>query len=92
MKNLAIARGSNLLKALGNNNRLAIVTLLRDKELNVTELQRLIGLGQSALSQHLAILRNTDIVKTRRVAQTIFYSLNSDKAIQVIDLVNKLYK
>lgn len=67
-----------LLKAISNEKRLAIICALYKGEKSVTELEQLIDLSQSALSQHLARLRNDEIVETRRDAQTIYYSLNSE--------------
>lgn len=55
MKNLAIVPGSKLLKAMGNARRLEILYYLMQNEMNVTELEKAVGLSQSALSQHLAI-------------------------------------
>jgi ArsR family transcriptional regulator, virulence genes transcriptional regulator len=70
-------RASRLLKALGNERRLAILCHLSEREHSVTELCRLVGLSQSALSQHLAKLRRDNLVRTRRAAQTVYYSLGS---------------
>lgn len=91
MKNLAIEPGAKLFRALGNEKRLEILFLLLGKELCVSELEKLVKISQSALSQHLAILRAENIVKTRRRAQTIFYSIRSDKVIKIIELIDKLY-
>ena len=76
-----------ILKALANFNRLKILRLLREHELSVGQLEKMIDLSQSALSQHLAILRNSDIVKTRRVAQTIYYKLDNNLVIQILKLL-----
>jgi len=70
-----LAQASILLKAMGNHRRLHILCLLAVNERRVGELEELVGLSQSALSQHLARLRRDRLVKTRRQAQTIFYSL-----------------
>lgn len=91
MKNFAIVNGARLLKAIGNEKRLEILYYLVGRELNVGELEKLVGLSQSALSQHLAILRNGDIVKTRRVAQTIFYSIRSDKVLKILTLLDGIF-
>lgn len=91
MKNLAITSGARLLKALGNEKRMEILYNLSGKELNVGEMEKIVGLSQSALSQHLAILRSEDIVKTRREAQTIYYSIKSDKVIKILSLMDKLF-
>ena len=71
----------NLLKALSNEKRLMVVCALYRGEKNVGELEKIVGLSQSALSQHLARLRRDGLVNNRRHAQTIYYSL-SDKAIE----------
>ena len=91
MKNLAVSAGAKMLKAMGNEKRLEILYHLSEQELNVGELEKIVGLSQSALSQHLAVLRAENIVKTRRVAQTIFYSIRSDKVLKVLQLLDGLY-
>lgn len=91
MKNLAVESGSRMLKALGNEKRLEILYNLVEKELNVGELEKIVALSQSALSQHLAVLRSENIVKTRRDAQTIYYSIKSDKVMKVLSLLDNLY-
>lgn len=73
----------NLLKALSNAKRLMIVCALYKGEKSVGELEKLVGLSQSALSQHLARLRRDGVVKTRRAAQTIYYALD-DEATQLV--------
>ncbi len=77
-------RASALLKAMGNKHRLMILCHLSETEACVSALERVVGLSQSALSQHLAKLRNENLVKTRRHAQTIYYSLSGDVASEVI--------
>ena len=76
---------------MGNTHRLMILCQLSKGERNVGELERIVGLSQSALSQHLARLRNDDLVKTRRAAQTIYYSLAGGEAAAVIDTLCRLY-
>ncbi len=66
---------STVLKTLSNEKRLQILCALSDGEKSVGELEPIVGLSQSALSQHLSRLRKDKIVKTRRDAQTIYYSL-----------------
>ncbi len=76
---------------MGNTHRLMILCQLSKGERNVGELERIVGLSQSALSQHLARLRNDNLVKTRRAAQTIYYSLAGEEAAAVIDTLCRLY-
>lgn len=70
----------NLLKALSNEKRLMVICALYKGEKSVGELEAIVGLSQSALSQHLARLRKDGLVDTRRHAQTIYYSMNSHAA------------
>lgn len=71
---------SELLKVMANENRLQIMCQLVNGEKSVQELEGALSLRQSALSQHLAILRREKIVKTRRQAQFIYYALDSAEA------------
>ncbi len=84
-------KASALLKAMSNEHRLMILCRLVPGERSVGELERLIGLSQSALSQHLARLRRDELVQTRRQAQTIYYSLNGEEASAVIETLYGLY-
>ena len=84
-------QASALLKAMSNQSRLMILCQLNDGEKSVGELERIVGLSQSALSQHLARLRRDKLVKPRREAQTIFYSLQGDEAVTVIKTLYGLY-
>lgn len=81
-----------LLKAISNKRRFAIICRLVDGEKNVTTLQNDTGLEQSALSQHLAKLRNAGLVKTRREARTIYYSVADEKIIDLIRYMCQMYK
>ena len=76
---------------MGNTHRLMILCQLSKGEKNVGELERIVGLSQSALSQHLARLRTDHLVKTRREAQTIYYSLAGEEAAAVIETLCRLY-
>lgn len=84
-------RASALLKSMSNQHRLMILCQLAPGEKCVGELEEIIDLSQSALSQHLARLRRDDLVKTRRQAQTIFYSLNGEEANAIIAVLYGLY-
>jgi len=84
-------RASTLLKAMSNQHRLLILCQLVPGEKCVGELEKIVGLSQSALSQHLARLRRDGLVKTRRAAQTIYYSLAGEEASAVIETIYGLY-
>jgi DNA-binding transcriptional ArsR family regulator len=88
---LAASRASRILKAMGNERRLAILCHLSEREHSVTELCRLVGLSQSALSQHLAKLRRDNLVKTRRSAQTVYYSVDSPEVAPLLLSLSYLF-
>lgn len=87
----AARQASNLLKAMSNERRLLILCHLSRGERSVGDLCELIGVSQSALSQHLAKLRHDDLVTTRREAQTIYYSLKGETAQRILDALYDLY-
>ncbi|WP_292949802.1 MULTISPECIES: metalloregulator ArsR/SmtB family transcription factor [unclassified Neptuniibacter] len=84
-------KAAKLMKALGNESRLLILCYLDGKELSVTELNNCLDLSQSALSQHLAVLRKDGLVKTRRESQTIYYSLEGDTAKRIIHTLHDMF-
>lgn len=85
------ADATRLLKALANEKRLMLLCLLVDGERSVGELNARVDLSQSALSQHLAVLRADGLVNTRREAQTIQYSLAPGPARRVIQTLHDVY-
>ena len=82
---------ARLMKALANDSRLMILCYLDGKELSVSELNENLDLSQSALSQHLAVLRRDGLVKTRRDSQTIYYSLEGDQARRMISTLHDMF-
>ena len=83
---------SRLLKALGNAQRLRVLCLLVNQEMSVGQInEELPDLSQSALSQHLAKLREEGLVRTRREAQTIWYALEDGPAQQIIATLYGIY-
>lgn len=82
---------ANLLKELGNENRLMVCCALGAQELCVGELNNLVPLSQSALSQHLARLREAGLVATRKEGQTVHYRLTGDQALKIISTLKSIY-
>ena len=76
---------TDLLKVMSNEWRLLILCHLAESEKSVSHLERELGLSQSALSQHLAVLRREKLVDTRRNAQSIYYKLNSDDVKAIME-------
>jgi DNA-binding transcriptional ArsR family regulator len=84
-------QAARLLRALANENRLLLLCLLFEGEKTVGELNETLPLSQSALSQHLAVLREEGMVSTRREAQSIYYGLASPPARRVIETLHAIY-
>jgi DNA-binding transcriptional ArsR family regulator len=82
---------AGLMSALGNESRLMILCSLAHGERSVGELNEVVPLSQSALSQQLARLRRQGLVTTRRASQTIYYSLSSGPARKIIELLHSIY-
>ena len=84
-------KASELLRVLSNPKRLLILCYLSDGELSVQQLQVATGLGQSTVSQQLAIMRGEKLVTARREAQSVYYSLDSDEVFAIIGTLQSLY-
>jgi DNA-binding transcriptional ArsR family regulator len=85
------ASAAALLSALANPKRLLILCNLVNGEVPVGVLANQVGLSQSALSQHLSKLRAQKLVRTRRDAQTIYYSSNSAQVLTLLGALESLY-
>lgn len=80
-----------MLKALANPSRLLVLCALVTREHTVGELEALTGLSQSAISQHLARLRDSEMVRTRREAQLVYYSLENPDVTAILRTVHDIY-
>ena len=87
----AADQASELLKALSNRHRLLIICQLIDGERSVGELAEFLGLRDSTVSQHLALLRKDGLVSARREAQTIFYSIASAPAREILKTLYQVF-
>jgi DNA-binding transcriptional ArsR family regulator len=87
----AAGKASELMKTLGHKDRLMVLCHLSTGEKSVGELAVLLDIPQSPLSQHLARMRKESLVKTRREAQTIYYSIASEDAARIVALMHELY-
>lgn len=87
----AAGAAAQLLRALGNEQRLLLLCHLAEGEASVGALLERVDLSQSALSQHLAKLREGGLVSTRREAQVVFYSLPKGPARSLLAALHKLY-
>ncbi len=85
------ARANTLVKAMANKWRLLILCHLAEGDKSVGELEALVGLSQSALSQHLAVLRRGAFVKTHRRARSIIYSLAGDETLSLMKVLYDVF-
>lgn len=81
---------AELLKALSHPKRLEIVHLLRDKTLSVSEIQDMLDLPQANLSQHLMVLRDARVVKTKKQGKQIYYSIAHANFVKASDLLRHI--
>ncbi|MCX7319755.1 MAG: metalloregulator ArsR/SmtB family transcription factor [Hyphomicrobiales bacterium] len=84
-------KASNFLKAISHENRLLLLCLLAERERSVSELENILSLRQSAVSQQLARLRYDGMVETRRDGKTIYYSLANDDVRSVISVIYDIF-
>ena len=80
---------ARLCKAIADPKRLLILDALRNGERSVGDIAEEVGLSQPNTSQHLAILRERNVVNTSRSGNTIYYSLNTRKVIDAVDLLRE---
>jgi len=87
----AATAASDLLKALASPNRLKILCHLVEGEKSVGQIAALIGIRETTVSQHLALLRKDRLVSSRRAGQTIFYTLDSPPAARIIAILYETF-
>jgi len=87
----AADEASTLLKALSNRHRLILFCQLTEKERSVGELAALLKIRDSTVSQHLALLRKDGLVTARRDGQTIWYSIGSPQARELVRTLYRVY-
>jgi ArsR family transcriptional regulator, virulence genes transcriptional regulator len=85
------ARAAHFLRALANEHRLLVLCALTAGEMTVGALQGRIGLGQSALSQHLAVLRSEGLVATRREGQSIHYRIGDPATLKIMSTLAEIF-
>jgi len=84
-------QASALLRAMGNPQRLRILLLLAESERSVVELEALVELSQSAVSQHLARLRHSGLVRCRQDGRMSYYGLNGSEVQSLLVTLHLLY-
>lgn len=84
-------RAAGLLKAMSNPVRLMVLCQLAESEKSVGELEKIAAVSQSALSQHLALLRERGLVRSRRDGQSVYYTLDGPEAPALLAALYEVY-
>ena len=86
-----VSEAERYLKGMANQNRLLILCALMDREVSVSELNAEVDLSQSALSQHLAMMRELGFVSTRKEAQVVYYRVCDDKVRSLLSALHQTF-
>jgi DNA-binding transcriptional ArsR family regulator len=78
-------------KALSHPARIKILEMIRDGELSVTELQEHLGIESSSVSQHLSVLRNKNIVESRKAGTTVYYRVRDPEILELLDVARRIF-
>lgn len=83
------AKACRLMKVLSNPDRLLLLCQLSQGERCVSELEEMLGITQPTLSQQLTVLRDEELVSTRREGKNIYYQLSSSEALSVMQVLHQ---
>ena len=78
-------------KALSHPARIKILEMLRTDELSVSELQEHLGIESSSVSQHLSVLRNKNIVESRKAGTTVYYRVRDPEILDLLDIARRIF-
>ena len=83
---------ASIFQAMSHPTRIAILEVLRDRELSARAIQEKLGVEQANLSQHLAILRTRQIVVSRKDGNQVFYSIRNPMLVEVLDIMRRYFQ
>ena len=86
-----IQQAVRCLKALSHPTRLGILYLLREGEKTVCELQQALGGTQSNMSQHLGIMRERDVLSTRKESNLVYYAIKNQEVFELLDVFQRVF-
>lgn len=86
-----IEQASRAMKAMAHPLRLKILCVLGDQEVNVQDIVDRVGTSQSNISQHLAILRDKGVLRTRKDANRVFYRVSDTRTLRLISLMRDVF-
>lgn len=86
-----VEQASQAMKAMSHPLRLKILCVLGEKEVSVQEIVERVGTSQSNISQHLAIMRDKGVLRTRKDANRVFYRVGDVRTLEVISLIREVF-
>ena len=86
-----IEQASRAMKAMSHPLRLKILCVLGDREVSVQDIVESVGTSQSNISQHLAILRDKGVLRTRKDANRVYYRVGDPRTLQLISLMRDVF-
>jgi ArsR family transcriptional regulator len=86
-----IEQAAQAIKAMAHPLRLKILCLLGDQEVSVQDIVEHVGTSQSNISQHLAILRDKDVLATRKEANFVYYRINDPRTLKLVGLMREVF-
>ncbi|MEQ1557238.1 MAG: metalloregulator ArsR/SmtB family transcription factor [Gallionella sp.] len=86
-----IEQAAQAIKAMAHPLRLKILCLLGNQELSVQDIVENVGTTQSNISQHLAILRDKDVLATRKEANFVYYRINDPRTLKLVGLMREVF-
>jgi ArsR family transcriptional regulator len=86
-----IEQASRAMKAMSHPLRLKILCVLGDREISVQEIVENVGTSQSNISQHLAILRDKGVLRTRKDANRVYYRVGDPRTLKLISLMRDVF-
>lgn len=90
-KDKDILQASRAIKAIAHPLRLKILCVLADKELSVQEIVDSVGTSQSNISQHLAILRDKEVLATRKDANRVYYRVGDPRTLKLVGMMRDVF-
>lgn len=86
-----IEQAARVLKAMAHPLRLKILCVLGDKEFSVQDIVGLVGSSQSNISQHLAILRDKEVLRARKAATRVYYRVGDQRTLQLLGMMREVF-
>jgi ArsR family transcriptional regulator len=86
-----IEQAARALKAMAHPLRLKILCILGNQEVSVQEIVACVGTSQSNISQHLAILREKGVLRTRKEANRVYYRIGDERTLTLIEMMREVF-